>query len=329
MEQEKIIQYITGNIADEAEKTKICNWINASAANKTEYIQLKNIYALSRKSNHKFDLDREYLKLRMELGIPTKRIFLEFIKYAAIVIFAVGLTVFFQRNYINSRQSEVGLMNEVISPAGQISELVLSDGTKVWLNAGSSISYPPYFSSQNRIVHLNGEAFFKVTKDKENPFVVETKKMKVKVLGTSFNIDAFDQNKFVETTLVEGKVELHNNGGAKIAEMFPGQLAKYDVDSRQVLISEVDTRFYSSWKDGKITFFNEPLEAIIIKLERWYNVKFTFSSEEIKSYRFSGTILKYKPLDQVLQIIKISSPINYQIIVNFEDRNEIVLTKLN
>lgn len=328
MDKEKIIAYITGQITDPKEKSEVWDWINQDQTNKQQFVQLKNVYALSRKSSSLTDAHTEYLKWQGKTRIRTRKLIQEFIKYAAIILLTIGVTWIVQEKYTNLQLAETGQMNEVMCPAGQISELVLSDGTKVWLNAGSRISYPSNFSSQQRTVRLTGEAFFEVKKDRKNPFLVHTKTMNIKVLGTSFNVDAYDGNQF-KTTLVEGKVELQNKSGGTIAEMSPGQLARYDTNSRKIILSEVDTRFYSSWKEGKMTFFNEPLEVIAGKLERWYNVKFTFAGEEIKTFRFSGTFLKYKPLEQVLQIIKLSSPIDYRIIINPEGKNDVILTNKN
>jgi len=328
MDEDKLIAYITGGIADETEKVGVRDWINSGPANKQLFIQLKNAYALSRKSNGTTDVDQEYLKLQRDNGYRTKRFISEFIKYAAAVIVTIGLTWFVQNNYSRSK-AQTAQMNQVICPPGQISELVLSDGSHVWLNAGSSIFYPSQFNAQQRSVRLEGEAFFEVTADEKNPFVVETPAMKVKVLGTSFNVDAYAENQCAKITLVEGKVELQSKAGAKIAEMLPGQLANFNTRSQQLDLSDVDTRFYSSWKEGKMTFFNEPLEVIAAKLERWYNVKFTFIQDDIRSYRFSGTFLKYKPLEQILEIIKLSSPVDYKMTIHPETKNEIILTKLN
>jgi len=327
MDQEKIIEYVSGNISDESEKAKIRDWINHNSENKQSFIQLKNAFALSRKSRGATDTDQEYLKLKSQNLFREKVLIPELIKYAAVIFLTIGLTWVVQKNFHN-HFFEKAQMNEVICPAGQISELILSDGTKVWLNAGSRILYPSFFSKQNRSVHLEGEAFFEVKKDKGNPFLVETDMVKIEVLGTSFNVDAYAENKFVKTTLVEGKVEIQDKTGGKIADMEPGQIAQYDITSQKIYLSEVDTRFYSSWKEGKMTFLNEPLDEITAKLERWYNVKFTFASEDIKTFRYSGTFLKYKPLEQILNIIKISSTINYSIKVNPEDKDEIILKKL-
>ncbi|MEL7589361.1 MAG: FecR domain-containing protein [Prolixibacteraceae bacterium] len=329
MDKEKIIAYISGHITDPNEKSEIWNWIDQDPANKQLFVQLKNVYALSRKSGGLNDTDTEYLRWRSKTNAGTKKLIAEIIKYAAIIFLTVGLTWLVQDKYADSQLSGTGQMNELICPAGQISELVLSDGTKVWLNAGSKISYPSDFSSRKRAVRLTGEAFFEVKKDRKHPFLVYTKAMNIKVLGTSFNIDAYEENQFVNTTLVEGKVEIQNKTGQEIARLVPGQIARYNITNHEIDLSEVDTRFYSSWKEGKITFFNEPLEVIAMKLERWYNVKITFEQENIKSFRFSGTFLKYKPLEQILQVVKLSSPIDYKIIINPEDKNEIILTNQN
>jgi len=324
MDKEKIIQLITGNISDESEKAAIINRIKENKENKQFYAQLKNIYALSRKSDGTIDADSEYSKLQRKTHTIFKKYIYEFARYAAIIVIASGLTLFIQDKY--SGQGRTRQMNTVTCPAGQISELALSDGTKIWLNSGSKLIYPSGFNARQRSVQLEGEAFFEVTKNKRSPFLVKTKNLDIKVLGTSFNVEAYNGSQF-KATLVEGKVELQNKNGIQISEMSPGQLARYDQKKQKILLSNVDTRLYSSWKEGKMTFFNEPLETIAQKLERWYNVKITFSSEDIKQYRYSSTILKSKPVDQVLEVIKLSSSIDYKTIVNPESKNEIILTK--
>jgi len=324
--EEQIIAYITGQIDDENEKEEIRHRINKEETSKSFFIRVKNAYAISRKGSGTTDVDSEYLKFSEKAEKQSTRILLSLSKYAAIIILSVILTALVQNRYFNSDLSAFDGMNEVICPAGQTSELVLSDGTKVWLNAGSSMVYPSGFGNKQREVYLTGEAFFEVSRDKEHPFLVKTQAINVKVLGTSFNVEAYPGNRF-NATLVEGKVELQDSEGIKLGEMSPGQLAEYDFDQHKINLTAVDTRFYSSWKEGKMTFFNETLEIITAKLERWYNVSFAFSSEEIKAYRFSGTILKYKPLEQVLEIIKLSSPIDYSITINPQNKNDILLTK--
>ncbi|MGV8093462.1 MAG: FecR family protein [Mangrovibacterium sp.] len=182
MDEDKLIAYITGGITDENEKAEVREWINRDRANKQLFIQLKNTYALSRKNSGMTDVDHEYLRLQRNSGYRTKRVMTELIKYAAVVIITLGLTWFVQSKY--DSKIEMDQMNEVICPPGQISELVLSDGSHVWLNSGSTISYPSHFSKQQRSVQLEGEAFFEITANKKSPFFVKTPTMNIKVLGT-------------------------------------------------------------------------------------------------------------------------------------------------
>ncbi|MCK3685731.1 FecR family protein [Maribellus sp. YY47] len=324
MDQEKIIQYALGNISDVDEKNTISQHLLENKESREFYISVKNTWSLSKAGDTGDDLKAEYNKLSRQIVKPRYTILRSVLKYAAVLVFAVAISYSLQHYF--DRTAPLS-MNEVICPAGQIAEIVLADGTHVWLNAESTIRYSNAFNAKNRKVELSGEAFFDVVKDEKNPFSVKVDEMQVKVLGTSFNINAYPGNNLLETTLVEGKIELLSPKGEKIIELKPGEMASYNLSESKIYLSKVDTRFYSSWKDGKISFYNERLEPIIVKLERWYNVKFIFKDEEIKNYRFTGTILKNKPLYQVLEIIKLSSPINFEVIQKSEDKNEIILSK--
>lgn len=326
MDQDKLIAYISGQITDDIEKETIREWINESGDNKQTFILLKNAFALSRKSSGTIDIDQEYAELKIQTLFRRKTRIPEFIKYAAVILITIGLSWIVRKNFDNTVFEDIRV-NQVTCPPGQISELTLSDGTKIWLNAGSKISYPSSFNKQDRSVYLEGEAFFEVKKDRGRPFLVETKMIKIAVLGTSFNVDAYAGNRFIKTTLVDGKVQILDKTGNKITDMVPSQLAQYDTIGQKITLSDVDTRFYSSWKEGKMSFFNEPLAEITAKLERWYHVKFIFASEDIKAYRYSGTFIKYKPLEQVLNVFKLSSPIDYSIKIKAENKSEIILKK--
>lgn len=327
MEEDKIVQYILGNIGEEDEKNKITEHLLKNNNSRQFYSSVKNSWALSKGEDYGSDLENEYKKLSSKIDKPLMRFLRRSLKYAATLVIAF-VSSFFVFNYLKSSKETIAF-NEVKCPPGQIAELVLSDGTQVWLNSGSNIRYPSIFNNEQRDVVLSGEAFFDVSKNLDKPFIVGVKGLKVKVLGTNFNVNAYDDNQFVETTLVEGKVQLLDSANEKIVDLKPGELAKYDRSENKLSLAKVDTRFYSSWKEGKITFYNEELGTIMKKLERWYNVEFTFKNEHIKTERFTGTILKHKPLYQVLEIIKLSSSIDFEIIQNMEKRNQIILTKLN
>ncbi|TKG92926.1 FecR family protein [Puteibacter caeruleilacunae] len=324
MDKEKIIQYALGNIQDVDERSAISQAIIEDKEAREFYISIKNTYAITKGGDVGKGLDEEYMQLSRRIKKPIYRSLKTVYRYAAMLIAVIGISYLM---FYFGRSTRTVAMNEVICPAGQIAEVKLSDGTHVWLNAESSVRYPSSFSGKIRELELQGEAFFDVKSDIDHPFVVKTDNMQVKVTGTSFNVNAYNGNDFVETTLVEGKVELLSQTGKKIVSLKPGEQATYDPNRKLANISTVDTRFYSSWKEGKMSFYNEELEIIMARLERWYNVDIFYTDDEIKKYKFSGTILKHKPLTQVLEIIKLSAPIDYQVKQSAESKNKVILTK--
>lgn len=194
--------------------------------------------------------------------------------------------------------------SEIIVPPGQMTQIKLSDGSKIWLNSGSVFKYPTEFDKSTREVFIDGEAFMEVAKNPHKPFVVNTHKFSVEVLGTSFNIDAYSDDNKADVTLVEGSVLLSSKEKNWKKKMVPGQIASIK-NGELPLVSEVNTEFYVSWTEGKIVFRKESLETIAKKLERWYNVEIKFKSDELKKLEFSGTFLMYKPVEQVFRSLSI------------------------
>jgi len=204
--------------------------------------------------------------------------------------------------------------------------MLLPDGTKVWLNALTNIQYPSNFSASNREVKITGEAFFKVKHDENSPFVVRTNNYSVKVLGTSFNVTAYQNDAYSKTTLVEGKIVLLNAEDKEIKTLVPGQLFSFNNNDQRYQVSQVSTNYYTSWKDGYFAFDQEKLESIAAKLERIYAVKITIPEAKVKGYSFTGTIMKNKPLEQILRIIELTAPIKVTVnrISDKEDQVTIV-----
>ena len=200
--------------------------------------------------------------------------------------------------------------NELIIPKGGEYQVVLADGTKVWLNSASRLIYPQSFMGKERRVVLSGEAFFDVTHDAERPFVVETSRMNVKVLGTRFNVNDYDDNEEVSTTLVNGSVEIFS-GGQQAFRLVPGEQAygkENELEKR-----EVNVRLYTSWIDGKFLFNNTELEEIAKQISRWYDVEIFFSSESVKKVRFTGAIVKFKPLEDLVRMIESTSQVRFSV----------------
>lgn len=248
----------------------------------------------------------------------------EAIKYAAIiaVAFIVGNLL---RLYVPA-DKEIRY-SEITVPCGQMSQLTLSDGTKIWLNSGTTLRYPERFAENSRSVFIDGEAFFKVAKMANKPFTVNTAEMKVEVLGTSFNLSAYKEDEATAVTLVEGKVALQNNAGKTIANLSPGQMATKN--KTKLEIHNVKTAFYIAWKEGEIFFEDERLDEIAVKLERWFNVEIIFANEHLKSQKFTGTILRNKPVDQIMQVLELLSPIRFEHQVNANGKDKITIYNKN
>ena len=216
---------------------------------------------------------------------------------------------------------------EVEVPLGQMAQVNLSDGSKIWLNSGSVFKYPTKFDWFSREVYLDGEAFMEVAHSKFKPFVVNVKKFSIKVLGTSFNVSAFSKEDEANITLLEGAVLLNAKDKSWSKRIVPGEVATVE-KGKMVEVSPVNTDFYTSWKEGKIIFKKETLEEIAKKMERWYNVEIRFKDEELKTHTFSGTFLKYKPVEQVFKSLSIMDPgIDFTVENRVSQKNIILIVK--
>ena len=177
--------------------------------------------------------------------------------------------------------------------------VVLSDGTKVWVNSESAIGFNSHFSPDRRIVELEGEAYFEVAKDSLRPFIVKTNNMDVRVLGTQFNVKAYPDEEYTYTTLNEGSVKL--TMGNQCTEMAPNQQVVLSNSSGTFQQKNVDASIYSAWIDGKFIFKDEPLENIMLALGRWYDVKIFFQNQNIMQERFSMSVDRYDNIEVLLR----------------------------
>jgi hypothetical protein len=184
-------------------------------------------------------------------------------------------------------------LNRLVIPYGKTSKLILPDGSTVFLNAGSQLVYPDFFKDKFREVFLVGEAFFNVFENKRQPFVVQTTDVRIKVLGTKFNVSAYPSDKIIETVLTEGQIKLEPNNAGLFdpgTELVPGQLASYDKTSKKTKLEFVDIRSYTMWKDGMLSFESTDLSRVIKQLERYYNIRFVYEDPLLGSIRISGKL---------------------------------------
>jgi transmembrane sensor len=215
-------------------------------------------------------------------------------------------------------QNRALVFQEVKAVYGMQTKVELPDGSIVNLNSGSTLKFPTTFNdSRTRLVYLSGEGKFNITKNRNQPFVVEIDKLQVKVLGTTFNVDAYPGNSAITVALVEGNVllqQIQNENASDLMEMKPNQVAIFQKSTNKLLcIEESDLTKYISWTEGKIVFSNDPVITVIRKLENWYNVEIELSDKRLENYRFTGTFID-EPLEQVLSILNITSQMEYKII---------------
>ena len=203
--------------------------------------------------------------------------------------------------------------NKLATPIGGEYSLVLSDGTKVFLNADSELKYPVEFSDGKRIVDLKGEAYFEVHKDSLRPFVVRVNGAEVTVLGTSFNVNTYGDDGQIYTTLVNGAVRVSSvkNGQAEVLK--PGMQSVMDVQSGQLTVREVDVEPYVAWREGRFVFRAMTLDLIMRQLQRWYDFEVFYQNPELKDYEFRGVIKRDMDLDKVLSVIKVTTNVDFEV----------------
>ena len=184
---------------------------------------------------------------------------------------------------------------------GMECHIVLSDGTKVHLNAESQLTYPICFSSKERIVQVEGEAYFDVAPDKEHPFVVKTSHTSIQVTGTSFNVRAYADEEIESTTLISGGVKI--SSGNEVFELIPNQHYTYNKKTNTNTVTNVNTELYTSWESGSFIFLNVPLENVMSYLSKWYGFKYTFEDETAKQVRIGASLNRYKNMNPIIDMI--------------------------
>lgn len=192
-----------------------------------------------------------------------------------------------------SSQTGTPQINQLVIPYGKTSEIILPDGTHVFLNAGSRLIYPDFFADKNREVFLVGEAYFDVKHNEKQPFVVQTTDIRVRVLGTQFNVSAYPSDNVIETVLTSGKVRLEqNNTGifSETTDLSPGQLAAFNKTERTTQMKYVDIENYTLWKENLLKFESTDLSRVVKRLERYYNVRFRYADPFLGGIKITGKL---------------------------------------
>ncbi|MDR1202329.1 MAG: FecR domain-containing protein [Tannerellaceae bacterium] len=298
MTAELLKRYITGD-ASQKEKEDIQQWIEASEENRKEFMRLRILYDIS--------LAHEPEQTLPQSGKPTKRIFLELAKIAAIICITFGSSYYFL-GHLPEKEEEV-VMQTLHIPAGQRAELILTDGTKVWLNALTTLTFPNKFTKDSRRVYLDGEAYFDVSHNAGKIFTVNTNRYLVNVYGTEFNVSAYSRSDLFETALIDGSVEVVALDDTQKIQLSPGSRV-YLKDGKLVSGSIVDYNHFL-WKKGIISFEHERIEDILVKLRLYYDITIENKNISINNMRYTGKFHTKDGIEHVLNVLKIPTKLRF------------------
>ena len=359
-----ILRYLSGECTPDDEE-ELLAWSNSSNENSNYFQNIKYTWLAAEyfREEPTFEVEDGLHKLELTLTSKTtsgskhqlsksfsySTTFRKALKYAAIYVLVFltgGISSFILYRTIVREQKAVVCYYEV--PIGSKGIAVLPDGSHVWLNAGSKLSYATNYNSENRTVTLTGEGFFDVITNPKKPFIVKAKGLDIKAYGTAFNVKAYKEDKEVVTTLVRGKVIIEGKDEKNKSftiQMKPKQTAicltvnhyyiSYRTDKKPVgtydreemanptqettepvvIIDKVKTELFTSWKDKRWLIENARFLDLLKELERRYNVSFLINSEELKKYHFSGTI-QDESIEQVMSILQLTLPVKYFITKN-------------
>jgi transmembrane sensor len=309
------LKYLQGKSTEE-ENLFLYQWVKDSSENKKHLFAEKDIWdTYGLRSNRKeYDIypELELLKKRIGPNKP-KSIFLlmQVLRVAAmfVVVFGLGWASRFIP-FPGNKQSVEVTMQEIFVPKGQVNQVFLADGTRIWINSETRLIAPSVFDTKERVVKLSGEAFFEVAKDIKRPFRVEVNGQQIEVLGTSFNVRAYANSDEIETTLENGSIRLYT--GKQNTILKPGEQSLFDKKSNNILISKVDPANFSSWKDGRYEFHNKDLIEVFKVVERWYDVEITADEAYFKEMHFSGVIKRNKDAKHFMDMLNHTVPIQYK-----------------
>ncbi|MDR2774389.1 MAG: FecR domain-containing protein [Tannerella sp.] len=300
MDRELLQQYVEGNVTPE-EVQRVTEWLDASEDNVREYVSLHKFY-----DNSLWNMTgRRPSVLRRKRNIAG-RVALECLRVAAVFIIAFPLVRHMDRT---SGKTSQAAFHTLVVPAGQRAELTLSDGTGVWLNAQSRLVYPAVFEKGKREVILDGEGYFDVTHDQAQPFTVKTKTLDVLVLGTEFNLIAYDADPHVEVSLLKGNVALKPTGSDRIHRMNPGECVRWN--DGVFTASAIDNYEYFKWKDGLLCFDNATVGAILEKLKLYFDVNIDVNKQNLLNYRYTGKFRTKDGVEQVLKVLQLEHKFVY------------------
>ena len=315
---QSIFRYLAGELSTE-EQAQLKNAMAEDEEVKKRFIDLREIWLASGIAENAdgYDWEGAFQQFKADVqaygqnSVKHSNPFMTWLKISASVAAAIVVFILIYNQPFSS--AEPAKLVSITCPKGCRTHVFLPDSTSVWLNGGTVLSYFDNYGKTLREVSLDGEAFFDVVSDVDHPFEVVSGEHHVRVLGTRFNVYAFADEQWIETTLEEGSVKVYSPDAGWMYRLEPGEKSIYDKNNGQVITSEVSELSNAiAWKEGLLKFRDEPLYQLVKRLERWYGVEMVIRDSTIQTLRFSGTVSD-ESLEDLLRIFRMSNGIKYRI----------------
>lgn len=309
-----IIRLFSGE-ADNEDKQKVSEWLEHNPENRILMNDFREIWLGTgiERNPDSYDAEKAIRQFQIKtsnlIGKAPKQKFYSFVRYAAILLLALALP--FSYYYGKKHAPAADTYTTVSCAMGDKTFVILPDSSHVCLNSGSRLSFSNNFKKGVRMVYLDGEAYFSVRKDPDNPFRIKTSGVDVEVLGTEFNLKAYSDEATIAATLVSGSLKVAGNN--RTAILKPSQKLVFSKESQEMEILNIpDLSPETEWKDGRLVFRNQSLGELKQKLERWFDVEIRFADEQVKSRRFTGT-LERESILEVISYFDLSNYVAYRI----------------
>lgn len=312
-----IIRYLDGSAALE-EKAALLQWLKCSEENRNDFTDTRDLWLSSYEAVAENELDIEIALERLRSRIlkeykrsqPPKRKWNSWYQAAAVLLVLLGMGYWFSSRF--SPAEKVVTQYQLITAKGSKGRFTLPDGSIVWLNSESKLSYPESFRADKRLVTLEGEGYFEVAENKDKPFIVQAGLIDVEVLGTAFDISNYPSQNLLETVLLNGSVKISGERFGKDIILKPDQIFEYNRSTNKATISSTTARLHVDWIKDRLVFDNDRLSDILISMEGWYNLSIDCPKDFAEKTRMSFTI-RGESIDEILKAMSLIVPIRYEI----------------
>ena len=312
----QISNYLSGNSTDEEKETLLAFLASNEAAART-FREMSAVWALSSVPSFAEIENSNLVRIKERMTAPAsskpvRKLIPVWLKVAAAVILLIGCNYFSYTENLTEVYTNADSPYEIKVPAGSRTNIVLPDGTEVSLNAGSVLRYHRGFGIRERNVTLDGEGYFKVAKNAEVPFFVKTNDVQVQVVGTVFNVRAYDDDNYVMVSLLEGRVNLSASANS-VMKLFPNEQALYNKNTGRMEKLKTNASKACDWLDGGLTFENASFADIAHRLERKFQVKISIESERLKAEHFSGSFDSNQNIYDILHEINVEKQYTWKV----------------